>query len=174
MAARLIPLPSINTRCPFVWQTIKSGDHAASVVLNAAIHEGSQNPATTSLVFLFFCQMLIVKSSRDYNKSAKSDRANHGTASLTSLSFLVSSLVNRDAVVLIHLLWWVYRKIMGMDSHVVQHTPATVGISSTEALSTRTVLFTGLHRDLDHLEQKNDQRRESLPCQQQLRTSGTF
>lgn len=60
VAGRLIPLSSINTRYPLVRQTMKSGDHAASVVLNAAIYEGSQSPATTSLVFQFSCQMFIV------------------------------------------------------------------------------------------------------------------
>lgn len=78
---------------------------------------------------------------------------------LTSLSFSASSLVNSDVRILIHLLWWGYEKIKGIDSHVVQHTPATVGITSAEALNTCTILFTGLHWDLDHLERRNDKRK---------------
>lgn len=45
------------------------------------------------------------------------------------------------------------------NSHVVQNTPATVGITRAEALSTRTVLLTGLHWDLDHLDQKRGKRK---------------
>lgn len=45
----------------------------------------------------------------------------------------------------------VCEKIKGTDSHVVQDTPAAVGITGAEALSTCAVLLAGLHGDLDHL-----------------------
>lgn len=41
---------------------------------------------------------------------------------------------------------------VGEDSHVMQDTPATVRVSRAQTLGTCGVLFTGLHRNLDHLE----------------------
>lgn len=49
-----------------------------------------------------------------------------------------------------------WEKIKETDSHVVEHTPATVGVTGAQTLSTCTVLLTGLHGDLSHLNQRND------------------
>jgi len=53
---------------------------------------------------------------------------------------------------------WALEKIKAKDSHVIQDTPATVGITRAQTLSTCTVLLAGLYRDLDHLNQRNDKK----------------
>lgn len=50
----------------------------------------------------------------------------------------------------------VCQKMRRTDSHVVEDTPATVGVTGAQTLGTCTVLLAGLHRDLSHLKQRND------------------
>lgn len=51
-------------------------------------------------------------------------------------------------------------KLEAADSHVIEDTPATVGVTRAQALSTCAVLLTGLHGDLRHLQQSNDRKQE--------------
>lgn len=51
----------------------------------------------------------------------------------------------------------------GVDSHVVQDTPATVWVTRAQALSTVRILLTSLHRNLGHLKHRKD-RQEGLRC----------
>lgn len=46
-------------------------------------------------------------------------------------------------------------------SHVVQDTPAAVGVTGAQTLGTCSVLLTRLHRDLSHLKQSDDRRGQS-------------